>query len=109
MLNLTQHRDEPNVWDNISQRCERDTERWLAAATAGVCLVYGLRQRSVSGLLLVVGSAFLGWWAAGGSDERNLWRGRLRAALPVRSSSTDPVAEASKQSFPASDAPAWTG
>jgi small ligand-binding sensory domain FIST len=52
MLNLTQYRDEPNVWDNISQRCERDTERWLAewnAAWPDVPCIGGLASGTSDG------------------------------------------------------------
>ena len=109
-LNLVQHRGEPNVWDHVAQRPERDAERWVAAVAAGVCFVAGLRRRSVTGLCFVVGGAALSWWAAAGADQRNQWRGQVRAALPALPRSrpcADRVVEASEESFPASDAPAW--
>ena len=106
-LNLVQHRGEPSVWDRVERR-EWDSERWLAGMLAGAFIVAGLRRRSVAGLLFVIGGGSLGWWAAAGSDERIQRRGRLRAALPSRSHrASDPVVEASEESFPARDAPAW--
>ena len=103
-LNLVQHRVERNVWDRVDQS-EWDSERWLAAIAAGVLLVTGLRRRSTTGLLLSLGGGTLAWWAYQGVDQRDGWRDHVRSAMPH---SADPVAEASQESFPASDAPSWT-
>jgi len=79
----------------------------VLASAAGAILISGLRQRSFAGLLLVLGGGALAWWAAAGADDRNRWRGHLRAAVR-RQRPSDMIGEASEESCPASDAPSWT-
>ena len=105
--NLVQHRSQPNVWER-EESPGHDRERWFAALVAGACLVSGFRRRNAAGLLLAIGGGALAWWASTGYDERCVKRGRMRAFWQRQDGTPDPVGEASEESFPASDPPAWT-
>jgi hypothetical protein len=106
-LNLVQHRSGPSIWERRGSSVERDAERWLLAGLAGALLVSGFRQRSIWGLLCVLGGSGLAWWAAACLDERRVHRSRLRSVWRLRRPA-DRVGDASEDSFPASDAPSWT-
>jgi hypothetical protein len=106
-LNLVQQRGNGNVW---SRRVLEtwDVERWIASMTAGALLFGAFRRRSIPGLLMAAGAGVLAWWAVSAPETRRYRRGQLRAVFPTRRAATDPVVEASEESFPASDAPSWT-
>jgi hypothetical protein len=107
-LNLVQHRSGASVWDREAGS-EWDLERWLVAILSGALVAAGVRRGSTAGLLLTVGGVGLGLWAATEAESRTVRRGRLRQVWPLRrQAASDPVREASEESFPASDSPSWT-
>lgn len=106
-LNLVQHRSGASMWDR-EPTAEWDTERWLVAMLASVFLYAGFRRGALPGLLLAMGGTSLAWWAATGAEKRLVRRGQLKQVWPSTRGAGDSVLEASEQSFPASDAPAWT-
>jgi hypothetical protein len=107
MKNLEMHRSDESIWDRTDSRWNVDADRWLIAFAAGAFMISGLRRGSLTGLAMILGSGALAWWASSEIGDRRHRRGHLRAVLPTRERE-DPIAESSEESFPASDAPAWT-
>jgi uncharacterized membrane protein len=94
--------------ESVSRQNVGDAERWASAITGGALALYGLSRMSVGGALaaLLGGSLFY----RGVTGNCPVYR-----ALDIDTAKQRPtqlqdaaVEAASEDSFPASDAPAWT-
>jgi uncharacterized membrane protein len=111
-LNLTTHRAPESVWDRRGWDGTREQlaiTRWLLGIGGGALAIQGLRQRSVVGSLLAGVGGTVAWWALSGQGDLSGAR-RFLTQLAERTGrrADDLVHDASADSFPASDAPAWT-
>jgi hypothetical protein len=111
-LNLTIHRARTSVWDRGGWNGRREPltlSRWLVGVGGGALAVQGLKQRTLPGSLLAVVGGSLAWWALTAQSDLSAARRQFTGMVDrVLGRRKDSVHVASADSFPASDAPAWT-
>src|SRR5918994_2529230 len=106
--NLTVPRGEKSVWDKpgfSAALSSYDQERWVGAAIGSGLAIIGARRGGVAGSVLAMFGAALAIRAAAGRHDVGIARGWVDRAVRNFGGRKDVVADASEDSFPASDSP----
>ena len=111
-LNLTTHRAGTSVWQRPGWDGTNEVAmtRWLVGVGGGALALEGLRRGGRSGSFFAGLGGSLVWWALSGEGDLSTARRWFNDVLERSpwGHAEDPVFAASADSFPASDAPAFT-
>ncbi len=112
-MNLMVERGEKSVWDRptlSTSLSTYDQERWMMAAWGSALAMLGARRGGFGGGLVAMTGATLAVRAAMGRHDLHVARKWFGRAMDERGwRSKDLVDASAEESFPASDAPSFSG